>query len=193
MIAPQPVRIVATAALVLALGFSAAACSGEESGDAAASTTTAPPAESAGPAEALVQQGLAQLEAGDDESAAVTFANALTVDPDNVFALYNLGLIHQDRGQDAKARAFYDRALDRHPAFVQALFNRAILTERTDLMEAVALYERAAKEDPTFAAAHMRLGFALQHLGELDRAEEALAEGIRLDPAMANVPAPSYD
>ena len=146
-----------------------------------------------GPAAALVQQGLDQLEAGDDRSAAVTFGNALTVDPDNVFALYNLGLLHQNRGQDAKARAFYDRALDRDPAFVQALFNRAILTEQTDLEEAVGLYERAVQEDPSFAAAHMRLGFALEHLGDIDRAEQALAEGIRLDPAMANVTAPSYD
>lgn len=45
---------------------------------------------------------------------------------------------------------------------------------------------------PDDAPAYVRLGYALRHLGHEKAAEEALAKGIELDPAMEDVPAPSY-
>jgi tetratricopeptide (TPR) repeat protein len=122
----------------------------------------------------------------------VTFGNALDLDPVNVYALYNLGFISQDRGDDAAAGDYYQQVLDQDPAFTQALFNLGIITESSDLDEAIDLYRRAVDADDTFAAAWMRLGFALQHQGKDDEAEEALGKGVALDPSMANVQAPSY-
>ena len=55
------------------------------------------------------------------------------------------------------------------------------------------MYRKAVEVDPTMAAAFMRLGFALVHLGETDEGSTFLEEGIRPDPSMADVDAPAYD
>jgi Tfp pilus assembly protein PilF len=140
----------------------------------------------------LLQTGLDQLAAGDTAAARGTFRSVLALDGENTYAHYNLGLIAQRAGQDEQAISSYDAALASDPAFAPALFNRGILTEASDLDEAVALYRRAVEADPEFAAAFMRLGFALVHLGETEEGEKALGEGVRLDPSMSNVEAPSY-
>ena len=141
----------------------------------------------------LVQTGLAQLEAGDNAAARGTFASVLALDPDNVLGHYNLGVIEQRAGRDAAALESYDAALATDPDHVPALFNKAILLETSDLPGAVELYRTVIDLDEERAAAHMRLGFALVHLGEKVEGEAALAEGLRLDPAMAQVEAPRYD
>ena len=175
----------ALAAVLLTLTL--AACGGGDGKkDAAATTHTAA-------ANTLVQQGLRQLDDGDTTGAKATFTKVLTVDPANKYAHFNLGVIAQQAGDDKTAMGEYDKALKTDDAFSSALYNKAILTEHTDLEAAVALYKRAVKADPKMAAAYMRLGFALVHLGQKDEGARYLGKGVTLDPSMANVQAPSYD
>ncbi len=47
--------------------------------------------------------------------------------------------------------------------------------------------------DDKMAAAYMRLGFALVHLGKDDEGSEFLTQGIALDPSMTEIEAPSYE
>lgn len=143
-------------------------------------------------ADTLVQAALQQLDSGDDAKARATFENVLELDPANVYAHYNLGLLAQDAGDDELATKQYDAALEADPDFTSALYNKGIVLETSDLGAAVDLYRRALAADPDLAAAHMRLGFALLHLGKTDEAEEHLAKGVELDPSMAEVQAPSY-
>ncbi|MDQ6525921.1 tetratricopeptide repeat protein [Nocardioides sp. LHD-245] len=183
---PRP----ALAALALLTVVLVAGCSGD--GD----DKPAPTAESSATlsaADRLVQTGLQQLDAGDDVKARATFENVLELDPDNVYAHYNLGLLAQEAGKQDVAIERYDAALATDPAFAPALYNKGIVLETTDLDASVELYRRAVAADPEMAAAHMRLGFALLHLGETEEAEEHLATGVELDPSMADVEAPSYD
>ncbi|MBM7520485.1 tetratricopeptide repeat protein [Nocardioides nitrophenolicus] len=178
------------AALALATLVLVTGCSGDDE------KKPAPAAESsAGPsaADTLVHTGLRQLEAGEDAKARATFENVLELDRENVYAHYNLGLLDQKAGRTKDAGAHYDAALATEPEFAPALYNKGILLEASDLEGAVDLYRRALDVDPKLAAAHMRLGFALLHLGETKEAEEHLATGVELDPSMANVEAPSYD
>lgn len=140
----------------------------------------------------LVGTGVGQLEAGDGAAAAGTFNSVLALDADNLLAHYNLGLIAQQAGEAATALEHYDAALATDPGYGPALYNKAILVEGDDLDEAVGLYRKAVDAQPEFAPAHMRLGFALVHLGETDEGERHLEEGIRLDPTMRDVEAPSY-
>jgi Tfp pilus assembly protein PilF len=165
-------------------------CSGDDADKEPASAASSPASLSA--ADTLVQTALQQLDAGDDAKARATFENVLELDPDNVYAHYNLGLLAQDAGDDAVAVKQYDAALKTDPEFTSALYNKGIVLETDDLDAAVDLYRRALAIDPDLAAAHMRLGFALLHLGETDEAEEHLAKGVELDPSMADVQAPSY-
>ncbi|WP_426243804.1 tetratricopeptide repeat protein [Nocardioides sp. LHG3406-4] len=166
-------------------------CSGDDTDEGPSQAASASASLSA--ADTLVQTALQQLDTGEDAKARATFENVLELDPDNVYAHYNLGLLAQDAGNDALALRQYDATLTADPEFTSALYNKGIVLEASDLEAAVELYRRALAIDPDLAAAHMRLGFALLHLGETDEAEGHLSTGVELDPSMADVPAPSYD
>lgn len=174
----------AVAALAGALLLCGAGCSGDGETDR--------PTTSAARVDELVQQGLDQLGAGRTDNARATFERVLAADADNAYAHYNLGLIAQRAGDDARAMQEYDAALAAQPDLGSALYNKGILTESADLPAAVALYRRAVAAEPDFAPAHMRLGFALLHLGSTADGEAELAAGVRLDPSMTDVQAPSY-
>lgn len=141
----------------------------------------------------LVENGASLLAAGEIDEARTTFESVLEVAPGNVLAHYNLGLIAQEDGDPDAAIAHYDGALATDPTYAPALYNKAILLEKRDLDEAVALYERALKSQPDFAPTHMRLGFALVHLGEEKRGERHLEKGLALDPSMKDVAPPDYE
>src|SRR5690606_13517757 len=106
----------------------------------------------------LVQNGLTQLSAGQDTVARTTFENVLELDPENLYALYNLGVIAQDGGDADTAVDYYQRALAQQGDYVPALFNLAIALETTDLDRSVELYRQVLDLDEEMAAAHMRLG-----------------------------------
>ena len=181
-------RLAGAVAASLLLLATLGGCGGDGSEDADAEASS-----QAAAVDALVQEGLDQLGAGDTEGATSTFGKVLDVDGDNKYAHFNLGVIAQQAGDDTTAMTEYDAALQTDDAFAPALFNKGILTEGADLEDAVALYERAVAADPEMAAAYMRLGFALVHLGREDEGEDYLGKGVALDPAMAEVEAPSYD
>lgn len=151
------------------------------------------PALSAETISQLVENGAMQLASGDVDEAQQTFTGVVEVDPDNVLAHYNLGLIAQRNGDVESAIEEYDAALEADDTYGPALYNKAILLEKSDLEESVALYERALESQPDFAPTHMRLGFALVHLGRTKEGERHLERGLALDPSMKDVAAPDYD
>ena len=116
----------------------------------------------------------------------------LAIDPENLYALYNLAVISDGVGDDDVALDYYDRALAAQPDYVPALYNKAIILETGDLDQSIALYRQVIEIDDQMAAAFMRLGFALAHQGKPDEAAKFLQEGIALDPAMTEIQAPSY-
>ncbi len=170
-----------TAPLVLLLALPLAACSGSDADDVAAA------------AAALVEQGVVQITQGENEKSQETFERALRLDDEQYLAHYNLGVLDQRANRDDDAREHYEDALELESGHGPSLYNLAILTESDDLDEAIELYRAAIKAQPDNAAAHMRLGFALNHLGRISEAETMLAQGIKLDPSMDKVQAPKYD
>jgi Tfp pilus assembly protein PilF len=142
---------------------------------------------------ALVQQGLDQLAAGDAIGAKASFEKVLALDPDNVYGHFNLGVIAQQKGDRTTAMTSYDAALAIDAAFAPALYNKAILTEAIDLKAAVDLYERTVAAEATMAAAYMRMGYALVHLGRKSEGRTYLARGIQLDPTLEDAEPPTYD
>lgn len=168
-------------------------CSEADSGEAPRSEVASLSASKSPTAvEMLIETGLAQVKAEKLGEAEGTFNSVLSLEPDNVYALYNLGYIAQVREDVATAVTQYNAAISADPEFAPALYNLAILTEGADLAAAADLYRRVLAVKPEDAATYMRLGFALEELGEDQEAEEMLARGIELDPAMADVEPPKY-
>lgn len=168
--------------LALTLGLTLAACSSDE-----------PTTDDRAAAAALVDQGITQMQQGETEAAEETFARALRMDAGQPLAHYNLGLMDQRANRADDAADHYEDALEVDPEHGPSLYNSAILAERTDLDEAITLYRAAIEAQPDHAASYMRLGFALTHLGRTAEAEPMLAQGLKLDPAMADVEAPRYE
>ena len=171
--------MLAGAALALSLTF--AACSDDPDEDDRAA------------AAALVERGSTQLQSGENDEAEETLARALRLDPDQALAHYNLGVIDQRANRADEALKHYASALELDPDHGPTLYNRAMLLEKVDLDEAIEVYRDAIEAQPDHAAAYMRLGFALNHLGRTAEAAPMLAKGIELDPEMEKVEAPSYE
>ncbi|WP_162599875.1 tetratricopeptide repeat protein [Nocardioides solisilvae] len=173
--------------VVVALVLGAAACSSDDEQDGS-SLSAAEQKE----VDTLVSRSQAQIGAEEYDDARATLDELLELDPGNAYGHYNLGLLEQQTGDADAATAAYDRALEVYPEFAAALYNRGVIAETGDVETAVDYFERAVASDPEMARAHMRLGFALLHLGRKAEGEEHLATGLRLDPAMSEVTAPSY-
>jgi tetratricopeptide (TPR) repeat protein len=176
-----------TAALLLAAGCSS---SGDDPSADAAPSSTATSAQDEVPS--LIAAGLQQVSDQQYDAAQATFEKVLDLDARNEYGTYNLGYIAQLQGDDATAIQRYTTTLSSNKDFAPALYNLAILTEASDLRGAVALYRREIEVKPDDAAAFMRLGFALKHLGDVAEGERMLQQGIALDPAMADVQSPTY-
>jgi len=135
----------------------------------------------------LIETGITQAQGGDNASAAVTFNNALVLDPGNKFAYFNLGLMDQSSGKADKATQSYDLALETDPAYTPALYNKAILMEPTDLAGAVAIYEKILEIDPEASTTYLRLSFAYRTLGDDAKADAAREKAVALDPSLADI------
>jgi Tfp pilus assembly protein PilF len=164
--------------------------SSESSGESSGESSEASPDSAV---DTLVQSGLDQLAAGDSEAARTTFENVLAIDPGNLYANYNLAVIADGADQDDEALGYYDQALATQPDYAPALYNKAIILETRDLDQSIELYRQIIEIDDQMASAFMRLGFALIHQGQPDEGTEFLEQGIRLDPAMKEIQAPSYE
>lgn len=185
----MPARVALAAVTVIAL----AACSADGSGD----STESPSASVSGSdstAEGeltsevarLIQEGIDQAQSGDLRDAAVTFNNALVLDPGNKYALYNLGLVAQTRGKEADALAYYEQALESDPQYTPAMFNKAILLEADDLDQAIEIYRQILEIDDQASTTYLRLSWAYQQQGEDDLADEMAAKAVELDPSLAS-------
>jgi Tfp pilus assembly protein PilF len=185
----QAPRIVVTTIVAAMLMAVTAGCSVDDGAPAAkpTSSSSAKTSPTDKQVSQLIEAGIAQGQKGDLAAAKVTFNNALTIDPGNKFALFNLGLVAQSEQKTKAAMAFYDQAIEADPAYTPAMFNKAILLEPTDLEAAVAIYQQILEIDPKASTTYLRLSFAYRTLGDTQKADEARASAIELDPSLADV------
>lgn len=141
-------------------------------------------------AEAL-EAGLAAHTAGDLDRAQTLYETALTLDPQNGLAYYNLALIDVAEQNVGLAKENYEKALEIDPEYIPALRNLAILLTdegRTD--EAIALYRRAVEADPENAPSWFNLGLLLRATGDTAGGDQAIATAIGLDPTLVDPAGP---
>lgn len=171
--------VVAVAALSLVL----TACSSDEGSQAPGASATAPASGRPDAAGQAVQAGLAKHVKNDLKGARAEYERALTLDPKNALALYNLGLLAQTRGDTAEAEKRYRAVLAVNPDYQPAVFNLAIVRKSAgDKAEAERLYRRAIALRPGDAGAHLNLGLLLRETGDLVKGDAEVATALKLNP-----------
>jgi tetratricopeptide (TPR) repeat protein len=139
-----------------------------------------------------LNRGLKAHNAGNYDDATQAYFEALSHDPKNKFALFNLGQIAQTQKKPAVAEGYYRSALDIDKSFPAALFNLAII--RNDLgakQEAIDLYRRDIQADPNNAAAYFNLGLILRDTGATAEANQMFQKAQQLDPKLVPPASPS--
>lgn len=172
-------RCLRALALTSVLALGATACGGGS--DVAPRTTAAPDATKAKQA---LSAGLKAHSNGDLTTAAADYKKALTYDPKNKYAFYNLALIDEAGSNYGLAEQKYRAALKTDPAYEPALFNLAILRTSRAPQEAIALYERAVAANKTDAAAWLNLGLLLRAAGRVKEGNRDVTRAVHLNPKL---------
>ncbi len=116
-------------------------------------------------------------------AAAVEFAKALELDPDEAQTQNNLGFSLVETGRLAEGMEHYRKALELSPGYPEAHNNLgSALMRGRRLPEAVEQFEKALESNPNQASAHVNLGAALAQLGRLDEAMPHLEKAVALLP-----------
>ena len=76
-----------------------------------------------------VNIGLAHKELNEPKKAKASFEKALSINPNNPYALNHLAIMHRKEGDFKKAEGFYKKALSAYPDYQNAHLNLGILCE----------------------------------------------------------------
>jgi tetratricopeptide (TPR) repeat protein len=135
----------------------------------------------------LLNDGLAAMQAGDDERAERLYRQALELEPGAREAYNNLGAIYQNRGENARAREMFEAALEVDPDYVYprcTLANELIdardfegAREMLSPLQDVTRLQPAEMSFYSYTQARMLIG-----QGEYDEARRALKTALRLMP-----------
>src|SRR5882724_10253353 len=136
--------------------------------------------------ELLINLGLTAWNLKLTDGAAKMFQLYIAACPDSPLGYNNLGSVQSDMGQPDAAIETLRNALYQMPNEA-ILWNSlaTVLAEDGRAQESLVFYEEAARLEPGFARAYHNLGYAYQHLSELDKALASYDKALELvvDPA----------
>ncbi len=139
-----------------------------------------------------LNRGLKAHNAGTFDEATAAYFEALSHDPKNKFAYFNLGQIAQSQKRDQVAEGYYRSALEIDSRFSSALFNLAIIRASAGVTaEAIDLYRRTVQAEPQSAPAYFNLGILLRQTGNNAEADAMFQRAQQLDPKLVPPPAPT--
>jgi tetratricopeptide (TPR) repeat protein len=169
-------------ALPLILAF-AAACGGGSGGT---------PTKAADPAGDALARGIVAQNANKLDEATKDYFEALSYDPKNKFAFYDLGQIAKFQNRFEIAEGYYRQSLEVDGNFAPALFGLGFVRQHfNDVQGAIDLYRKSISFDPNNAAAHYNLGILLRVQGKTAEGDAEIARAIQLDPTLPQPPAPT--
>jgi len=135
------------------------------------------------PLVAKINSGLRHDEHGRHELAIDDFLAAEELDPENVENLAHLATAYGALSRFGEADVVIDRAVRLDPMNVQVRVGEAILAFRKGLYAAAEVQlEGICKRNPSHGPAHFYRGEALNRLGRVDEALQALERAIQLQP-----------
>ena len=123
-------------------------------------------------ADALFGEAQHAEDAGDTEAAERLYRRAMTIDPRDPAAAFNLANLLRASGRAIEAEAIYRKAVEREPAFAEAWYNLAdVLDDQGRTVDGIAALKKALEADPAYADAMFNLALFLQ---KLERYAEAM-------------------
>ena len=135
------------------------------------------------PLVAKINSGLRHDEHGRHELAIDEFLAAEALDPENVENLAHLATAYGALSRFGEADVVMDRAVRLDPMNVQVRVGEAILAFRKGLYAAAEVQlEGICKRNPSHGPAHFYRGEALNRLGRVDEALQAMERAIQLQP-----------
>ena len=131
----------------------------------------------------LLQEAMAQHNAGRLSEAEALYRQILQVYPSHADALRLLGVVASQSGQTAKALDLLDRAIQIDPKVAEAYFDRGnALFVLQQLQAAVQSYDMAIQLRPDYAEAYHNRGTALHELQQFQAAGDSYDKAISLKP-----------
>ena len=130
--------------------------------------------------------GVLAAGSGGVEAAATAFRHALELRRDDGPALIRLADLELEQGGVGEAELLYVRAAAVDDSAAVAYGMGRVAEARGEYREAIGQFQRALMLQPRASVVHYNLGQAYRELGELDRAEEALARSGPSRVAMAD-------
>ena len=130
--------------------------------------------------------GLAYLQSGDADHAAIEFRKAIALKPDFAEAYYNMARALESRDDENGATQFYQWAVDSGLPKAEAHDARGfILVHHGDLPGAESEFEAAIKDEPSLFSAHFHLGTTFWLHEKYSEAIAELKKAVALDPSNA--------
>ena len=132
-----------------------------------------------------LDDGIRYCENGDLDAAKRSFEMAVSLEPDNVAAHFDLALVNMAGEGDYEAAAKHLKsAVDITPDFARAYHNLGIIQYfyQHDRTLAISNLSKAAELDPDYATTRDALGMAYESLGEYAKSREEYYKYLELDP-----------
>ena len=138
-------------------------------------------------AKAHLNLGIALEALGEGEGARAALEKALSLDPEDPYASYNLGRLHYLRGALPWSERLLREALRLRPDFFEARFMLACaLQARGELAAAASELEAALRERPQDFGALFHYAGVLRSLDRLDEAQAALQRALAVEAGNAD-------
>jgi tetratricopeptide (TPR) repeat protein len=132
--------------------------------------------------------GVAFFQHGFLKEAEEAFQQAVSANPQDADAFYNLGTLYLKRNSPEEGQHNLEQAVKLRPSYVEAWNNLGMLAaQKGKNEEAIANFQRALELRPSYATALLNLGNVYRRQGDLDAAEKYLKRADEIDPASAEV------
>jgi len=134
-----------------------------------------------------IDSGLALQASGDLAGAYAKYGEALELDADNKFALYNLAVVDYLQSNTGLAEQRYREVLEIDPDFQPALYNLAIVEQSLGNQRyALSLYQKAVQLNPGDANAHFNLALMLRAMGYTTDGNAQMRIARDLNPSLVD-------
>ena len=140
-------------------------------------------------AQTYVGLGYIAYQLGKFDDAIQFYANVVKQDTVGVSkALHNLGRIYAGRGEIAKAINSQQQAIDRDPNFADAYYQLGVLYSRKQNWQAaITAFQKTLVLSPTMSNVHYQLARCYRQIGDVQKAEVAMARFRSLKKADTDI------